>query len=208
MTKIDVKLKMELCKMTLAQMQVFADKILENNGQNGVAPVDIAKLVTSDGFSVFSISMKDDATGRLLVDEKNTIAGTNSNKVIAVNKNLSLERKRFVTAHEYAHYMLHRPMSGQRVQYAHRDYKTSSNSMEKEADAFARCLLMPADLFSREYCNFMDGTSDLDAANEKTREWIARLLAVKFNVSPRKAYQRLSEIIWGNTPVFEGVAAR
>lgn len=129
----------------------------------------------------------DDTTGLLLVNERDTVANTHTHRLIIINSRLEfqpdyLQRRRFIIAHEYGHFKMH--MNGEEI-YAHRDYSTRKAPKEREADFFARCLLMPRELVNSALSPTVVGSSNL-------KEKIA-LIARTFNVTEKKARQRLLE---------------
>ncbi len=155
---------------------------------------DLAKFLLNpdsfeDGraFQVATQIFDSDTTGILLVDDIDYIPHTSSHKLIAVNRLLQLEpdyrkRRRFIMAHEYGHYVLHKHDA---VQYAHRDTSKKRSNMEQEADYFARCLLMPRSQINNLFqLNFVDEMSMNDKINIVSRI---------FNVTQKKSMQRLKD---------------
>ena len=148
----------------------------------------IGFLSTQQGFKVGIQDLDDDTTGMLLVNEKQSITDTNCNRLIVINSSLEqdpeyLQKRRFITAHEYGHYVLHKKSN---EIYAHRDTTSRNAPLEKEADYFARCLLMPEKLVKEIY-------SIWDLGNASEDERIA-IIAQVFKVSQKKAKLRLSEV--------------
>ena len=71
-----------------------------------VVPVDIFKLATDLGFDVRGAEFREPLDGILIVNEYvEKIDGFNSNKVIAYNCKTDIETKKFIVAHELAHYI-------------------------------------------------------------------------------------------------------
>jgi Zn-dependent peptidase ImmA (M78 family) len=173
--------------MVLSEMQEKANEILENANQLGKVPVDIVKLVTDKGFELRSMNFNKDTTGIIFIDENNEMPMIANKKLIGINENLEYEQMRFVVAHEFSHYILHRPCN--QFMFTHRSYKNSDIETEKEADCFARCLLMPSDLFLAE----------ADAVKQRIKNLsdndIVKLLSVKFKTSPKKTKVRYDELL-------------
>ena len=145
-------------------------------------------LTKQEHFQIGLQFMDDDTTGILLVDDNDFIPGTNANRLIMINEALKREddfirRKRFIIAHEYAHFILHKQND---IQYAHRDTSKRGTSKEKDADFFARCLLMPQKLVSQ----FMD----LDMFKASSESPKIEFISNVFNVTVKKARQRLLEL--------------
>lgn len=75
----------------------------------------------------------------------------NSNFIIYVNNQDSMNRKRFTIAHELGHYFLnHLDNKGQYVDL-HREATYIKSQEEIEADEFAACLLMPETLIKEKF---------------------------------------------------------
>ena len=155
----------------------------------GIPGFDLAHFLTDKmGFQIGLQNMEDNTTGILLINDEDFIPNTQTHKLIAINAMLQRspdfrQRKRFITAHEYAHYILHKPAG--HLQYAHRDTDKKDTAQEREADFFARCLLMPRNLVN-EFLSM--GSMKNLSLDEK-----AMLIARVFNVTFKKAYQRLKE---------------
>ena len=135
--------------------------------------VDIANIVRQQGYEVFV----DD-------DLENNISGfvDHENKEVVLNANETPERRRFTLAHELGHIILNAD-SGQ---IQHRDNITNSQldiyasePNEVEANYFAGCILMPRNVFIREFNKIKQDIS------VKTQ-----LLAYYFGVSQLAVYVR------------------
>ena len=114
--------------------------------ENGV---DIISLAHKMGFVVGNAGLSDTEDGFVLVDDKaEKILGVPTTKLIGVNANIEYEHKRFVIAHELAHFVLNK---GDNPIYAHRENKKGKNEEENDADYFAACLLMPEKSFKKRY---------------------------------------------------------
>lgn len=152
----------------------------------GTPGFDLAQFLSEhEGFVLGERVMEDDTTGILLVNKTQKLPKFYTNQLIATNANLRYapdykERRRFIVAHEYAHYCLH--MEGGTI-FAHRDYAHKDDPMEEEADFFARCLLMP-----REQVKTVLGTLSENSTMEEKIDLIART----FRVTKKKAAQRLN----------------
>lgn len=146
---------------------------------------DLARfLSTKEGFLVGEQDMEDDTTGILLVNKDQKMEELNTNQLIMTSTQLRhgpdyLARRRFIVAHEYAHYCLH--MKDGTI-YAHRDYGQKDTPMEEEADFFARCLLMPR----KPVEAVLSAMPESGSADDKVD-----LIARTFGVTKKKARQRL-----------------
>ncbi len=164
------------------------EEIILNNKELAEPAFDIVKfLKEKESFAIASKPMADDTTGMLFVDDEEYILDTDTHKLIVVNSLLKeqpnfVQRRRFIIAHEYAHYVLHKHNT---KQYAHRDTSQKESNEEIEADFFARCLLMPQKV--------IDAVLDLNFVKELSVENKIALIARFFNVTKKKAKQRLEE---------------
>lgn len=75
--------------------------------------IDIVSIVKQDGFNVVPVSMPIDTTGCLLVSDnpleyKRLIIVNKDFKNPENEKDIVFKESRFITAHEYGHYMLHK----------------------------------------------------------------------------------------------------
>ena len=115
--------------------------------------VDIAYIVRKQGYEVFiDDDLEDDISG--FVDH--------NNKEVVLNANETPERRRFTLAHELGHIIL----NANDNQIQHRDNITNnqldiyaSEPNEVEANYFAGCILMPKNVFIREF-NSIKGDID------------------------------------------------
>ncbi len=148
---------------------------------------DIIKFLQSKGFSIATKIMEEDTTGMLFVDDEEFIPNTSTHKLIVINSLLQnksnyIQRRRFIIAHEYAHYILHKK---DQIQFAHRDTSKKDTDQEKEADFFARCLLMPNDLIKQ--------LLEMSFVEKLSLDSKVMLVSRVFNVTVKKADQRLKE---------------
>lgn len=180
---------MQLDEIKLRELNEQAEEILAAKNLFTI-PIDIVKLVREDGFLIQTLKMDSETTGMLLVDDKRKILDTNYHKVIIVKKDFGYCKSRFIVAHEYAHYCLHK--DGETTQFAHRDYrKVGDDPKELEADAFARCLLMPENLVNA----FVASADESSCYPEDEKaSFLIEMISGKFNVSTQKANLRLKEL--------------
>jgi Zn-dependent peptidase ImmA (M78 family) len=120
------------------RIEQLADELLRGRGITGPA-VPIDEIARAQGITVRMMDLKE--VSGLVVRNGNTT-------VIGVNKAHALTRRRFTTAHELAHALLH---EGEEVHYD-RDYRVDFRSAasslgvdakEMEANFFAASILMP-----------------------------------------------------------------
>jgi conserved hypothetical phage-related protein len=155
--------------------------------------VDIVSLVKKDGFIVQSEDMPIEQTGYILVDDNKKLPSINSKKKIAVNNtflnpdnedNVVLKKSRFITAHEYGHYILHK---GDSSLYAHRDSHERNTLIEMEADYFARSILMPLESFK----GFVRAAKEICPNDEQEQ---LEVLSRFFKVTKNKLIKRLGDL--------------
>jgi Zn-dependent peptidase ImmA (M78 family) len=101
------------------------------------------------------------------------ISKDKENKVIGVNNHRSLKQKRFIVAHELGHYFLNYNENDESL-FAFRENKKGKDLIENQADYFAACLLMPADIFSQKYISLKKSKmrySEQEIVNELSDEF-------------------------------------
>ncbi len=155
--------------------------------------VDIVALVEKAGFVVETRDMDIDTTGCLFVNDE-----TNSekkNRLILVNtrfrnseneSDVVFKKSRFITAHEYGHFVLHKK-EGESI-YAHRDTDHRTEEPELEADYFARSILMPKEQFLAYY-------QALQQLGSGDKEFINRMLSRLFRVTKNKVRKRTEDLL-------------
>lgn len=182
------------------EIEEVVNKILDENNIGREAKessliVDIVRLVKSHDFAVQSADMDIDTTGCLMVNEHGRVLDSKKNKLILVNANFTnenhdenvvLKKSRFITAHEYGHYVLHK--EEKEPFYAHRDSRHRTEPMELEADYFARSILMPLDVF-KKYVTALKNLKIFD-----DHELAVSVLSTIFKVTKNKVQKRLNDI--------------
>lgn len=173
------------------EKQQIEDKVAElltkvNYHDKGEA-VDIIQIAKDLGFAVGNAVLTDDDDGFIIVKEgEKEILGIKTDKLIGVNSERPLEWKRFIVAHEIAHYFLHYCSEKNNGMYAHRDHRKGKNEAENEADYFAACLLMPEKSFIEKFKELKE--------KDLLLEEIVLLLAKKFVATPRMTERRVEEL--------------
>lgn len=178
----------------LKNARLTAEGILESHQlMNAKEPIKIVSLANQYGFPVIVSGKLGEFQGVIAYDEsgKTKQLGTNHTKVIAVSKNLTLQEKRFVTAHELGHYI----MDGRtRLKNYHGDTEQSfqtrraehgRSDYENTIDYFAACLLMPRVAVMEILSSFDD---------EKSDEEKAAYLSDVYNVGLEVAKRRITEV--------------
>lgn len=122
-------------------------------------PVKVIPVAKEFGISVYvSDDMADNISGMI---KKDVGRGGDSGYAIFVNDRHANVRKRFTIAHEIGHYVLHKDLIGDGiVEDALLRATGLTNSIERQANAFAADLLMPWALLEQAT---VDGFSSIEA---------------------------------------------
>lgn len=184
-------LREDIKKETMIKIEDLTQKLLIDTDFNKSPYVDVVSLVKKDGFIVKTQTMDIDTTGCIFVNDDDKI----KERVIIVNTifdnpdnetDVIFKKSRFITAHEYGHFMLHKK-KGKPI-YAHRDSRERTIPEELEADYFARSILMPIKQF-KLYCKVLNeiGTSD--------EKFNIEVLSQLFKVTKNKVKKRMEDIL-------------
>lgn len=156
-----------------------------SSGQSGFE-FDITTYLIEKGFDIVKADLPGNLTGILLTDETDK---DNITRIIAIKDGFAKPKGRFIAAHEYAHFVLHKKDN---LQFAFRDYDGLKYSKEEqEAEAYARCLLMPYQLLF-PLCKAYKTVRD-DQKIETTMKDIVEVVKNTFCVSESKATTRIKE---------------
>jgi Zn-dependent peptidase ImmA (M78 family) len=162
-------------------IRALAERLLTEHSVR-TEPVDVAKLARAIGVKVQEQPAEDDLSGFLYRDRRQKTA------VIGVNSTHHVNRRRFTTAHELGHYLLH-DFDNVHVDRQFKVWLRSEASSqgtdleEKEANLFAAEILMPASFIERD----VQRISAFDLMDE---EVIAKL-AARYGVSTQAMTFRL-----------------
>lgn len=163
-------------------IRALAEKLLTEHNVRS-EPIDVAKLAKAIGVKVQEQPAEDDLSGFLYRDRAKKTA------IIGVNSTHAPNRRRFTTAHELGHYLLH-DFDDVHVDRQFKVWLRSEASSqgtdleEKEANLFAAEILMPARLVERD----IEKIGVFDLMDE---EVIAKL-AARYGVSAQAMSFRLS----------------
>ncbi len=153
-------------------------------------PVDIFQLATQIGFDVRGTEFKDNLEGLIVANENlDVIPGFDSNKVIAYNCKASIETKKFIVAHELAHFIETKYKNvDEKVIVAARDHSLgySDDIDEQCKDYMAAALLIPIEDFKNRYSK--DDVS-------QTQEFYKRVASF-YNVDIELAERRTMEVFY------------
>jgi hypothetical protein len=104
------------------------------------APVDVLGLAIALGLNVWEDDLPEGISGKLFRDTDN---GGDSGYSIVVASSEPPVRKRFTTAHEIAHFILHRDIIDSGIEDDALYRSRLSNAMEAAANRLAADILMP-----------------------------------------------------------------
>jgi Zn-dependent peptidase ImmA (M78 family) len=174
-----------------ARIEQITDSLLRDAGITA-APVPIEQIVRARGITLRPMDLKE-VSGLVVRDGNVTVIG--------VNKAHALTRRRFTTAHELAHALLH---DGKEVRYDKDfrvDFRSGVSSLgvdveEMEANFFAATILMP-----RRFLEADPLMSDLDVEDATTT---VKALAARYKVSTHAMSIRLGNLA-ARTGSFAGV---
>ena len=172
------------------EIEKIVDEIIVKNSL-AVPGFDLTRFLTKEyDFKIGAQALDENTTGILLVDDDRYIPDTDTHRLISVNRDLGVEdeyvynlKRRFIVAHEFAHFILHK---NEHTQFAHRDTDKKDTPEEREADYFARCLLMPRKLL----CDVLD----VDGIKEQSLCDKANIISRLFSVTLNKAKIRIEEL--------------
>lgn len=115
----------------------------------------IVKIAKEFDFKIYKENLKENQSGCIFVNGK-TIENYKHDKIILVNKKEELFHQRFVIAHELAHYLFgfvgNLKYEDNNVLFSDTYYKNKhETSEEKLANRFAASILMPQEIFIKQY---------------------------------------------------------
>lgn len=142
-------------KDEMDKMEDIIKKFLSSNDIKLSIPVDIFEIASKIGFDIRGSEFREHLEGLILVNEnERVIKGFNSNKVIAYNCKMDIDSKKFIVAHELAHYIEEKIKNkNTKIVVAARDHvKAYSNDIdEQRKDYIAAALLIPKDDFINRF---------------------------------------------------------
>lgn len=146
--------------LTKMEKQIIQNKVSNilmnynlNDPPNGY--IDIVKFARKIGFQVGeSKKLMDYDDGFIYISKDK------HKKIIGVNYNRTIEEKRFIVAHELAHYYLHYDHKAEEA-FMRREQIKGKNEKENDADFFAACFLMPKNNFLNYFNEFKKEEKDM-----------------------------------------------
>lgn len=110
------------------------------------APIQTVALADKLGIKVYHAAWPVDISGKI---QKDSSLGGTSGFAIFVNKDHHVNRRRFTTAHEISHYVLHEDQIGDGI-FDDALYRSGlPNSVEAQANGMAADILMPWSILNR-----------------------------------------------------------
>lgn len=178
---------MGLSFMEKAKIENIVGELLAQNGYSfgEDTSVDIVELARKLGFVVGIAELPDNEDGFLAIQplDPEKRDGEGGGKIIGVNVSRPIDLKRFIIAHEFAHWALHYQEG---KVFLHRENKKGKSIEENDADYFAAALLMPRASFSRVYSQLKEkGLNDVV---------ICAQLAATFKTPLESVTRRIEEI--------------
>lgn len=179
-------MKNNLTKERMLEIENTTKKLLSSFNLEESPCIDIVSLVEKDGFEVKTKELPLDSTGELHIrlGKRQIIVNTVFDNV-ENETDVIFKKSRFVTAHEYGHFILHN--NGRKIANESRSRLRRTEIIELEADYFARSILMPLEQFNKFYSALkILYSSDLDQ--------ITNTLSALFNVTKNKVKSRVEDL--------------
>lgn len=149
-------MKKGLNAMEKEQIEQKAEALLAEiniDSENGVDVIDAAQSL---GFVVGTADLDDSEDGFIMVNLSETeILGVPTNRLIVVNQKRDYYEKRFIIAHELAHYDL----AGRENIFACRESRHGRTDAENQVDYYAACLLIPSVSFKKQFDKYNNGSA-------------------------------------------------
>lgn len=170
------------------EMEKILSTFLRHYNIELTPPVDIFDVLYKIGFDVRGAKFDEALDGLILVNEEiNVIKGFDSNKVIAYNCDKNIMEKKFIVAHEFAHYIEEKVRNiDTRIVVAARDHESnySSDKNEQRKDYIAAAILIPKDDLEKRFSKSHNEETDIEK------------IADFYNVELTLAKRRIKEV-WG-----------
>lgn len=139
-------------ELTMSQRENLEQKALDKLNEYGIDAtngVDILAFTEQAGFAVYNFELDPDDDGFVLTNNGvKEIMGIPTKKLIGVNAQRNGADKRFIIAHELAHYFIEGESESV---FANRSNRHGRSDEENDVDYLAACLLMPRDAFQQAH---------------------------------------------------------
>lgn len=185
--KLRVPEYVEKIRRECSSIDEAVERILEENNITQ-PPINVMKIASSMGISLFEANFKDPNVVGIIVDAKEKIKPYNCQRFIATDVNSYPTRRLFTIAHEIGHFVMHCSRENDYFERDHYDDELNDfrDEVEKTADKFAASLLLPAEMFKQ----FVLKSSAYEHGN---KEQLIKDIQKKFLVSYKTAALRLQE---------------
>ena len=174
----------QFSKEEMKRMEDLIGAFLKRMEIDYVVPVDIFKVATDLGFDVRGAEFEENLEGLIIVNEYiEKIEGFDSNKVIAYNCFKDINMKKFIVAHELAHYISEKANAyDKKIVIATRDHEDgySEDREEQQMDYMAASLLIP----KNDLCQFLERNTSIDVSE----------VAKRYKVTEELAQRRIKEV--------------
>lgn len=175
---------LQFSKDEMQKMEDLIATFLETMKIEYVVPVDIFKVATDLGFDVRGAEFEEQLEGLIAVNEHiDRVNGFDSNKIIAYNCFKDINTKKFIVAHELAHYISEKTSAyDKKIVVAARDHASgySENKEEQRMDYIAASLLIP----KNDLCQFLNSDDNVKASQ----------VAERYKVPEKLAKRRMEEV--------------
>lgn len=174
----------QFSKEEMKRMEDLLSAFFERMEMDYVVPVDIFKVATDLGFDVRGAEFEENLEGLIVVNEHTEkIEGFDSNKVIAYNCFKDINMKKFIVAHELAHYINEKANAyDKKIVVAARDHADgySENVEEQQMDYMAASILIP----KNDLCRFLEKNTGINVSE----------VAKRYKVTEEVARRRIQEV--------------
>lgn len=125
------------------------------------APVQTVPLANALGLKVWHVPDWEDHISGMILKSSPTEQGGPSGYAIYVNQTHHKNRRRFTTAHEIAHFVLHENLIGDGITDDGLYRSRLSSPIESQANNYAAEILMPTHLINKALAQGKESISDL-----------------------------------------------
>lgn len=173
------------------EITAIANKILKNiDYYSGRCATPIVKIAKEFDFKTYKETLKNGKSGDIHINGE-TVENYGHDKIILVNKNEELYHQRFVVAHELAHYLFdflgNEQYSNPKIIFVDTYQKDKHETpQEKRANAFAAEIMMPRELFIKQY--------NIARRENSNRMFILMYLSRYFETSIDSIEKRILEV--------------
>lgn len=147
-------------------------------------PIPIVKLINDLGFVVCVMEPPTDNISGFIIIGQEAKEVLNNDKIICLSKNETIEKQRFVLAHEFAHYLFDFKEYEETSFFNTFDTQKANTEEEKIPSRFAAELLMPEEMFKKK-CQEIGDLTKYEKINKLSKE---------FNTPQKSVIMRFAEL--------------